>query len=219
MSGSRERVLASIRASLRRTGPLTDSVAASLEARIASPRPNVQPAYPEPPVERFVAKVEAVSGTVTRISGLDEVSAVVEAHVERWSLPFDLVVAPDPALDDIAWSNRFRIERRAAVGSDQTSVTAAFAGVGETGTLVLLSGAASPTTLNFLPEDHLVLVRGSRIVAHLEDVWSLMRAEVPDAPRTVNLITGPSKTGDVEQVIQEGAHGPRRFHVILLENG
>jgi L-lactate dehydrogenase complex protein LldG len=225
VSGSRERVLASIRRSLNRNGPVTASVATGLEQRMRSPRANLKPSYGEAPVERFVAKVEAVSGMVTRVAKLSEVSKVVEAHVKKWELSFDLVVAPDPQLESIVWSNRFQVERRAALATDQTSVTAAFAGVGETGTLVLLSGAHSPTTLNFLPEDHLflpedhlIVLRRSRIVTHLEDVWTLLREEQPEVPRTVNLITGPSRTGDVEQIIQEGAHGPRRLHVILLED-
>jgi L-lactate dehydrogenase complex protein LldG len=37
-------------------------------------------------------------------------------------------------------------------------------------------------------------------------------------PRTVNLITGPSRTGDIEQRIQLGAHGPRRLHIVLVED-
>jgi L-lactate dehydrogenase complex protein LldG len=218
MSGVRDRVLANIRRSLRRDGPLPDSVSAVLEARMGSPMTNLQPVWDADPLARFIARLEAVSGVVTRVSGPADVSGVVEAHVERWNLPSDLVVAPDPALQDVVWFNRFKVERRAAVGSDQTSVTGAFAGVAETGSLVLLSGPRSPTTLNFLPEDHLIVLARSRIVRHLEDVWPLLRQEPGAMPRTVNFITGPSKTGDVEQIIQEGAHGPRRLHVILLED-
>jgi L-lactate dehydrogenase complex protein LldG len=84
---------------------------------------------------------------------------------------------------------------------------------------VLLSSPRSPTTLNFLPEDHLIVLARSSIVAHLEDVWARLRAQDdPSVPRTVNFITGPSKTGDVEQIIHEGAHGPRRLHVILRDD-
>jgi L-lactate utilization protein LutC len=108
------------------------------------------------------------------------------------------------------------VERRAGVGSDLVTVTGAYAAVAETGSVVLLSSAESPTTLNFLPDDHLVVVRESQIVAHIEDVWTRMRKDKRAMPRTVNFISGPSKTADVEQTIQEGAHGPRRLHVILV---
>jgi len=218
MSDARDRVLGNIRRSLKRTAPLGESVQESLRARLTAHRAAIKPPYADDPVDRFIIKLRAVSGVVTRVSSADEISAVVEAHMSKWKLAFDLVVAPDPDLDDIVWSNQFKVERRAAIGTDQTSVTGAFAGVGETGTLVLLSSPRSPTTLNFLPEDHLIVLARSRIVAHLEDVWVRLRAQTDSMPRTVNFITGPSKTGDVEQIIHEGAHGPRRLHVILRDD-
>jgi L-lactate dehydrogenase complex protein LldG len=218
MSEARERIFGNIRRSLNRTGPLGDSIQDSLRARSAAHRAGIKPTYHEDPVDRFIMKLRAVSGVVTRVSSAAEISAVVEAHVRKWQLAFDLVVAPDPDLDEIVWSNQFKVERRAAIGTDQSSVTGAFAGVGETGSLVLLSSPRSPTTLNFLPEDHLIVLARSRIVAHLEDVWVQLRAQVDSVPRTVNFITGPSKTGDVEQTIHEGAHGPRRLHIILRDD-
>ena len=145
---------------------------------------------------------------------LAEVSGVVLRHVEEHGLGESIVVAP--GLDGVQWSNRLAVERRAARGSDRLSVTGAFAGIAETGSVMLLSGPEHPTTLNFLPEDHVVVLRESRIVLHLEDAWALLRKERATMPRTVNLICGPSKTGDVELVILEGAHGPRRLHVVVV---
>lgn len=216
MSGARERVLANIRAALNRKGPMTDSVTAALDARLKKPRANVKPAVEGDVVERFIQKMESVHGKVTRVAAMDKVSEAVDKHLQQYGLPPELAVAPDPELEDIQWSNRFAIERRAASGSDRVSVTSAFAGFAETGTLVLLSGPESPTTLNFLPDDHIVVLRVDRIVTHMEDVWARLRKERGQMPRTVNFITGPSKTADVEQTIQEGAHGPRRLRVILV---
>jgi L-lactate dehydrogenase complex protein LldG len=160
--------------------------------------------------------ITAVSGRVTRVAGIDEVADVVTGLLETFDLGDRLVVAPDPALEGIPWSNRLSVERRAASGNDRLSVTAAYAAVAETGSLVLLSSAESPTTLNFLPDDHVIVVRESQVIPHMEDVWARMRSDKRAMPRTVNFITGPSKTGDVEMIIQEGAHGPRRLHVILV---
>lgn len=216
MNARRERVLADIRAALNRGGPLPPSVADALETRLGKSRPNLKPAIDGDAVEHFIKKVEAVHGTLTRVRGMDEVSAVVAGHVERYGLPFELVAAPDPELEAVVWSNRFAVERRAARGEDRVSVTGAFAGVAETGTLVLLSGPQSPTTLNFLPDDHIIVLKVARVVLHMEDVWARIREEHGKMPRTVNCITGPSKTADVELTIQEGAHGPRRLHVILV---
>jgi L-lactate dehydrogenase complex protein LldG len=216
MSDARQRMLGNIRAALNRSGPLPQSVADTLNARLNKPKPNIKPAFDGDPVEKFIEKLQGVSGKVTRAAGMDEVSKAVAEHLQAQDLPFDIVVAPDPDLEEIPWSNRFGIERRAAVGDDRVSVTGAFAGIAETGTLVLLSGPESPTTLNFLPDDHIIVLKAERIVPHMEDVWLKLRKERKEMPRTLNLITGPSKTADVEQTIQEGAHGPRRLHVILI---
>ena len=102
------------------------------------------------------------------------------------------------------------------------SLTPCLAAIAETGTLMLVSGADTPTTLNFLPDTHIVVLRAGQVVAGYEDGWDLVRARAggdpASWPRTVNLITGPSRTGDIEQRIQLGAHGPRRLHVVLVES-
>ena len=206
---ARDAIIANIRASLRRTGPLADTVRAALDARMEKARPNLQPAVDGDLAERFVARLTAVSGIVTRIESLTEVADVVSSHLHKYSLPGELVVAPDPALDDIVWPNTLGIRRGRCAGDDSVSLTGAFAGIAETGTLMLLSGAHGPTTLNFLPDDHLVVLRESALVRHAEDAWAKLRTLGQGMPRTVNLVTGPSKSADVEQeYIQEGAHGP-----------
>ncbi len=216
-NSAKERVLGDIRRSLKRRGALPESVARSLRERLASPTVNVRPSVEGDPVEHFVKKVEAVSGKVVRVDNLSQVSAAVVECLERYAVPLSIVAAPDPALD-IPWSNRLTVERRAALDKDLVSVTGAFAGVAETGSVVLLSGPQSPTTLNFLPDYHFVILHAKQIVVHIEDVWTRLREVGGRMPRTVNFVTGPSKTGDVDQVIHEGAHGPRALHVLLVES-
>jgi L-lactate dehydrogenase complex protein LldG len=216
MSDAREQVLTNIRAALNRAGPLPDSVARMLQGRLSRPRPNIKPAIGADRVAHFIDKLRSVSGQVTRVASIDKVADVVAEHLRRYDLGEAIVVAPDASLEGIPWSNRLRVQRRAGVGADRVTVTGAYAAVAETGSLVLLSAPESPTTLNFLPDDHLIVVRESQIVTHIEDVWVRMRNDKRAMPRTVNFITGPSKTADIEQTMQEGAHGPRRLHVILL---
>ena len=99
------------------------------------------------------------------------------------------------------------------------SLTHAFAGIAETGTLMLRSGADAPTTLNFLPDTNIVLIEAGRIVGAYEEAWAMLRAAGGAMPRTVNFITGPSRSADIEQTLQLGAHGPRRLHILLLDAG
>ena len=216
MSGARDAILRNVRRSLNRGAPLSPSVRQGLDARLRHPTPNIQPRSDKPLIERFLAKLRAVNAKVTRLPDLDGVSETVERHRSAHGRGTRLVVAPDPGLASIRWSNRLEVERRAAVGEDLVSVTGAFAGIAESGTLVLLSGPHSPTTLNFLPGDHLVVLAASRVLPAMEDVWAGLRATDGVMPRTVNLITGPSRTADVEQTMQEGAHGPRRLHLLLI---
>lgn len=216
MSGARDTIIRNVRRSLNRNAPLSPSVRKGLDARLRHPPPNIQPRSDEAPIERFLSKLRAVNTKVTRLPDLDGVSETVERHMNAHGLGTRLVAAPDPELAAIRWSNRLEVERRAAVGEDLMSVTGAFAGIAESGTLVLLSGPHSPTTLNFLPGDHLVVLAAKRVLPAMEDVWARLRARDGAMPRTVNLITGPSRTADVEQTMQEGAHGPRRLHLLLI---
>jgi L-lactate dehydrogenase complex protein LldG len=132
-------------------------------------------------------------------------------------------MAPHPSLDAIPWGVRplLQIRRGRADAHDKVSLTPCRAAIAETGTLMLISGAATPTTLNFLPDTHIVVVRADQVVATYEDGWDRLRAgEKPEGlPRTVNFITGPSRTADIEQHIELGAHGPRRLHIVLVEDG
>ena len=108
------------------------------------------------------------------------------------------------------------IEARPTAGNDRLGITGSFCAIAETGTLVLLSGADTPTATALLPDTHIAVVRGDRIVSGMEEAFALVRAECATMPRAVNLISGPSRTGDIEQTIVLGAHGPYRVHLLLL---
>ena len=109
------------------------------------------------------------------------------------------------------------IRRGRAEAIDAVSLTPCFAAIAETGTLMLISGAVTPTTLNFLPDTHIVVVNANQVVATYEDGWDRLRTG-GGMPRAINFITGPSRTGDIEQRIELGAHGPRRLHIILVDD-
>jgi L-lactate dehydrogenase complex protein LldG len=225
---ARDDVLARIRSGLGR-GELTGDAATAAAARIAEHSRNLIPARAaalDPParLDLFVAMAEAVQTTVTRIIADIDISGEVARYLAAENLPAELRVAPDPSLDSISWSERplLNIRYGKAEPGDAVSLTPCLAAIAETGTLMLISGEATPTTLNFLPDTHIVLLRASQVVAAYEDGWDLLRQRPGDGPhrlpRTVNFITGPSRTGDIEQKIELGAHGPRRLHVILVDD-
>lgn len=225
--GAREDILGGIRRGLRR-GPLPQETQRALTERVARHRRNLIPARAAAlddagRIELFVAMAEEVQTTVARVASEAAVPAEVTRYLAAENLPAELVMAPDPGLDAIPWQERplLRVRRGRAEPGDAVSLTPCLAAIAETGTLMLVSGENTPTTLNFLPDTHIVVLRAGQVVAGYEDAWDLVRVRAggdPTAwPRTVNLITGPSRTGDIEQRIQLGAHGPRRLHVVLVE--
>jgi L-lactate dehydrogenase complex protein LldG len=222
MSGGRDEILGGIRKALKR-GPLDSAAADALRARLAAPTRNLIPARAAAldaaaRIALFVAMAEEVQTTVTRVASIAEVPAAVASYLASENLPAELVMAPDPALDAIPWDERplLQLRRGKAEPGDHVSLTPAFAGIAETGTLMLTSGAETPSTLNFLPDTHIVVLNADQVVPSYEEGWTRLRAR-GDMPRTVNFITGPSRTGDIEQRIQLGAHGPRRLHIVVVD--
>ena len=222
MSGdARARILATIRDSLGADAPGRDESA--VEARLAAHEPNLIPARaridPGAQVDLFVEMAEEVSATVARVAGADEVPGAVADYLATHNLPAVAKLAPDPGLDDIPWAERptLTLVKGKAVDEDAVTITGAFAGIAETGTLMLLSGPDHPTTLNILPETHIVILRREHIVGAYEEGWARLRAEGRGMPRTVGFVTGPSRSGDIEQTILVGAHGPRRLHIVLID--
>ncbi len=227
-ANGRDAILGSIRRSLGR-GPLDQAAQAALDERIAKPTPNLVPARTDisqdERVELFTSMAEAVFATVDRVSGADAVPGAVADYLAQHNLPPALVMAPDPTLDAYPWGERpmLAIRRGRAEESDRVGVTGAVMGFAETGTLMMASGPDHPSTLNFLPETHIVVLPAERIGGAYEEGWAHLRAEGgPDGdggfmPRTVNLVTGPSRTADIEQTITLGAHGPRRLHIVIVE--
>ncbi|WP_347333564.1 LutC/YkgG family protein, partial [Ralstonia pseudosolanacearum] len=99
---------------------------------------------------------------------------------------------------------------------DLVGITGCFCAIAETGSLMLLSGPEQVASTALLPETHIAVVPQSRIVSDLEAAYALVRAERGELPRATNVISGPSRTGDIEQTIVLGAHGPYRVHVIVV---
>ena len=205
MSGSRERILQAVRSALGRSGG---------EA-VAPPAESIEilrPATDGDRLERFFARLRQVSMTHSFVDGAELLPAAVLAWIEEQGLPFRLAV--DTTFRDRAWPDALEL-----LPSDDSSALvglgSALCGVAETGSLVLLSGADRPAAAHFLPDYHLVALASDRVVDHLEDAWALVPS-LEDSPRAVLFNTGPSRTGDIEQTIELGAHGPRCMHLFLL---
>ena len=188
---------------------------AAAEAALGAPVRGPQPVMATDLVARFKAKAEYLASTVDVVVALTDVPVAVAAYLSTNGLGQQAVATPD--VGSLKWSGAcLQVETRAAVDADKVGISGCFCAIAETGTLMLLSGPETPATVSLLPETHIARVDVSRIVATMEDAFALLRAEHGSLPRAVNFISGPSRTGDIEQTIVLGAHGPCRVHLILV---
>lgn len=223
-SSSRNAILGRIRKNLGRgSGP--QDAPAEVVARLANPPRNIMPARAQidhdAQLDLFVSMAKGVAASVTRLENMDGVPAEISRYLAEHNQPAVVRLAPDAAITGLDWAKTtLEISSGVAGPHDMVSVTPAFAGVAETGSLMLRSGPDQPYTLNMLPDTHIVVVKTSQVVGTYEEVWSLQRQDQGRGtmPRTFLWVTGPSRTGDIEQTIQLGAHGPRRLHIVLVND-
>lgn len=227
MTGAREEILGKLRRSLGR-GPLTGERAAKLEARIGNHPAGIIPRRSEG-LDRaglttlFEQEGTAIATTMERVKSLADVPRAVADYLTRFNLPAEFAATPDPIIDKVPWSERplLKIKRGKPSPTDAVGMSVGFTAIAETGTLMMVSGPDNPSTMNFLPDDHIVILPASRIVGPMEAAWRRLRDRQGNngtMPRTVNFITGPSRTGDIEQKLEMGAHGPRRQHILIVED-
>lgn len=219
---ARDAVLARVREALRKTG---DRAAAASEAErhVAAHGHGPRPPMPDDRLSHFLQRATDMESSVERLAARSDIPAAVVRYVDALQLP-PLIAAQKahkgvcwPEFADLDWAGAgLEIEARPTTGDDRLGITGTFCAIAETGTLVVLSGADTPTATTLLPDTHVAVVRADRIVAGMEEAFALVRRERGRLPRAINMISGPSRTGDIEQTIQLGAHGPYRVHILLL---
>jgi len=217
--GSREDILNRVRAGLRRDGRNAAAAREEMQDALTSRRHGPKPVVDcdsQALLRRFQLKSERQSSTVDSVTRDAEVPAAVARYLTAMGLPSSAVIWPSLAGLDWAAAG-LRVDARGARDADLVGITGCFCAVAETGTLMLCSAPAQPATVSLLPETHIAIVHAVRILPYMEDAWALARKELGALPRAVNFISGPSRTGDIEQTIVLGAHGPYRVHLVIVE--
>lgn len=212
---ARENILARIRARQGRSATTADAEREAVRAHIRRPPANARPRIDWEPVARFRTSALGLASTVDDVESLAAIPAAVARYLAAQVLPLAAVCWPEFA--GLDWRGAgMAIEARAARDTDLVGVTGAFCAIAETGTLMTVSGPATPATVSLLTETHVAVVSKARIVPGMEEAWGLLRDELGVPRRAVNFISGPSRTADIEQTVTLGAHGPYRVHVILV---
>ena len=223
---SRDAILSKLRAGL---GVKANDPArrATVDARIAGKSRHLQPERisgksPNQLLKLFRGFLEGQSATVVDVDDRNAIPSAIATYLRTNNLPARLRVGGDSMLTQLPWGSEAHLEvlLGKAQPADEVGLTHATAAVAETGTMLLTSGAENPVTINFMPENHIVVVEEKDLVASYEDGWERIRARFGDRtmPRTVNFISGPSRTGDIGGRLVMGAHGPRRMCVIIVKD-
>jgi len=192
------------------------------QSRIRNPQANLIPERAQKPrpelIKLFQTMLEKSGAKVSRVRALKGMPEAIAGLLRANNLPTRIRLGADPVFDGLrAQPGGLEISAGPADADSPVGLSHAIAGAAETGTLFLVSGPDNPSTLNFLPETHVIAILASDIAGSYEEGWAKLRAlyGAGKMPRTVNLISGPSRTADIEQTIVVGAHGPRNLLVLI----
>ena len=224
MSGStRDAVMGRLRRAVG-ANPANDAERrAAVAARLSGAPKGVIPARGQlPPAERlelFIRMATKGDATVTRLNHASDIPEEVAAYLRERNLPAAIRMGRDPRLAGLDFSDTaLGVTTGPSEGDDLSSLSHAVGAIAETGTLVLTSGPDNPTSLNFLPEYHIVVLDAADVAGDMEAVLARLRQTHGKGtmPRSVNFVTGPSRSADIEQTLLLGAHGPRSLHILVV---
>jgi L-lactate dehydrogenase complex protein LldG len=204
------------------------SVGSFLDAPSDDPGDLVPDGPEEDLIDRFCAELEAVSGTPHRTENADEaletVLELMEGHqnfMARGHLPIPGLAGRlihdgyRIAGSDVPHDRGERLRHQLEYETLEVGITGVDALLAESGSIVLTSGREAPRMASLIPDVHIAVATTDQLCWSLSHLFS----EQPDlVTRGSNLvvITGPSRTGDIEQTITLGVHGPRTLHVVLM---
>ncbi len=203
---SREAILSNIR---DRTLPLDKGNPPVIPMEVPMPEYAIE--FDKDKPSQFIHMLNQVHGSCDRLDEIFDLPQAVKKYLLSLNEQLSVLMSLDETISSLDW-NEFQTAQRPAEKFDRISITLANAGIVETGTIVMLSSPRSPITHNFLPEINVVVLFESTLVSTIEEIWPM----IENQPRAINFITGPSKTADIEQTIVYGAHGPRKFHVMMI---
>ncbi len=214
-----------ILAKLERVIDRKDAGSADADSRISLhiagpiPRRGTDETKPEQ-TERFVREAMLAGADVHELISIEQVPVTVVAYLRAKNLPLNVRVSADGIFENVRWNQEpgLEIENGGVEATDTASLSAAASGVAETGTLVMASSPENPAMYGFVPLLHMVLLPESCIHGSYEDAWIALRQRQGNLamPRMVNMITGPSRTADIEQTLLMGAHGPQNLMIMIV---
>jgi L-lactate utilization protein LutC len=202
MESAREEILRKIRAGLNRK---VDQLPPPVQLR---PKPSS--------VDVFLGRIEALAGKTYRAADARQQVEVILAG--RSAVASNAPFLKETGIAELPGVNSGFFDRealRAICSTADVGITCADYALADTGTLVMISSAEEARMISLLPPAHIAVVPANRILSGLDELL-LMLPKPSDATSSMVLITGPSRTGDIEQILVRGVHGPGEIHVVVV---
>jgi L-lactate dehydrogenase complex protein LldG len=184
----------------------------------AEPQPSRwhQPATPNSLLEHFKDRAGAAAAHVEKIASIQEIPKRVAEALRARNLSATVHLPPDAALGGIDWSTAPGLSlKHDPPGPEDAALAIAPFGIAETGTLVYPASVTRPASWHFRAGLEIAVIAADCIQADLETVLARISSEGV-FPSTINLVTGPSRTGDIEQTLELGAHGPKEIVILIV---
>ncbi len=209
---SRETVLHKVRTALGRSA-----------GQAIEPVPPVRLRIPEVEIEErvasFRARIEALAGKTHYVRTAQEAREYVASVVAgRNAIASNAAILRESgiaALPGVRTGITDREELRALCATSAVGITGADYGLADTGTLVLLSSPREARMISLLPPVYIAIVERACLLTGLDELLTVLPRPAEQTSSMV-LITGPSRTADIEQILVRGVHGPGEIHVVVV---
>ena len=168
-------------------------------------------------VAHFAKRATSQAAEVRRLASMDDVPATVADILRSRNLQAVIHLPPNSSGDHLPWQSAPGLTRETTPpGPDDVALAIAPFAIAETGTLAYASSPDAPASWHFRAGLEIAVVSADSIQPHLEEVLAKVKAR-GEFPRTLNLVTGPSRTGDIEQTLELGAHGPKALAILIVD--
>jgi L-lactate dehydrogenase complex protein LldG len=174
------------------------------------------PALPSDLPKHFAERAMAQAAEIRVVASLADVPLAVADILRGRNMAAQVHLPPDPKAEALSWDGGIAL-RRDPPGPDDAALAFAPFAIAESGTLVYAAAKDTPPSWHFRPGLEIAVIRAADILASWEDVLARLRKE-GTLPSTLNLVTGPSRTGDIEQTLELGAHGPKTLAILIVED-
>ena len=169
------------------------------------------PTPADDPIAAFAKRAQANHAEVRILSSESEIGAAVADLLRGKNLPAEIHVAPGTSFTGLETLT----VKQEPPGPDDAALTTAPLAIAETGTLAYPARSANPASWHFRPGFEIAVLRAADILPHMEN--AIARIKAKGLPHTINFVTGPSRTGDIEQTMELGAHGPKALAILIVK--